>query len=913
MIYYRIFLLIIVLSLPAALTTQNMQQENRSYTRLHAALSAQDLVTGADEYRSSGISPEEFLACEKFKPYRVHMIEALWRAKEREQLIQLRDAYRNHTQVEPELNTIVQYANACLVFDNTDFNKSEEMFKAIFPEVKSSSNRFFEICVRLRLAYYQFQINLDAAVQQFREAYLIALQEGKTRNTAFAAYYYAEALSRNAMLNKALVLVLEWERIAKPKDWWYEAARFSSVLGQLYSDVGTSEEALHYYQEAVTYSNKSNQPTLRVYALLGMQSCYIDLQRSYEAQYEVLMEADSLVQAHELRNLYWNVSVSLVDLLSFMKRFSDAEQRLDHLRQYAKNDDRYQRGLASVAATLYWNRGDYSTAAMYDVQSLKHAKRSGSPTDLIKAYDRVGMDYLDLMEPRAAIPYFREAANIHEELLQQFTLSPNLKRGLLSNAYEYNSLVACYSSIGMPDSAHYFSELGKGRTALDTYTSTILHDGQVLPALLRSKFERLQNKIESLESKPGDGHEQELTSLVAQRNILIDSARRLYPRIGQMLLPVILPIEELQRDVLRPFELIVSFSVDDEFTSVIAISRDTSVCSTVPIGDWRLARLVRSIWEEDSSKLKMPGYNVYQAKMLFDTLFTAIKPLLRRHRDLIIVPDASLYSVPFEALPTDITRCKDSTDVRNARFLIDDHDIGYAVSASLYARDMKRANERRYAAKGLLAFGNPSISGKTKGSYRSITSVEGLEEPRALSLSNLRYAEDEVRRISDSLAASESSVLLRRAATEGRFFREAGNYQLLHFASHNLVNEDNPAKSMLFLASDGSQDGLVLAEDIARMRLHADLVVLSACESGAGRFFRGDGIASMGRAFWIAGVPSIVMSLWNIDDKASAEFMATFYSLLSKGYSKREAISETKRIMRRNGYHNPYYWSAFVL
>jgi CHAT domain-containing protein len=154
-------------------------------------------------------------------------------------------------------------------------------------------------------------------------------------------------------------------------------------------------------------------------------------------------------------------------------------------------------------------------------------------------------------------------------------------------------------------------------------------------------------------------------------------------------------------------------------------------------------------------------------------------------------------------------------------------------------------------------------------------------------------------------------------ANETVFKDCAPKYGILHLAMHGLVNQKDPEYSGLALTEDQSkdEDNFLYAYEIKQLGLHAGLVVLSACETGVGKYQRGEGVVSIGRGFMYAGAPSLLMTLWNLNDQSGAVIVEQFYKNLSEGMEKDEAIRQAKLFYLDNyppEYTHPFMWAAFV-
>ena len=154
-------------------------------------------------------------------------------------------------------------------------------------------------------------------------------------------------------------------------------------------------------------------------------------------------------------------------------------------------------------------------------------------------------------------------------------------------------------------------------------------------------------------------------------------------------------------------------------------------------------------------------------------------------------------------------------------------------------------------------------------------------------------------------------MLVRKDASETNFKAAGAVFSRIHFATHGKFQAEDPLNSGLFLAKDASNDGLLTVGELYSMRLDADLITLSACETGLGKVANGDDVVGLTRGFLYAGSRSIVASLWSVDDKATAELMEAFYSNLAK-MPKQQALREAQ-LRTRQDFPHPFFWAAFQL
>jgi CHAT domain-containing protein len=260
---------------------------------------------------------------------------------------------------------------------------------------------------------------------------------------------------------------------------------------------------------------------------------------------------------------------------------------------------------------------------------------------------------------------------------------------------------------------------------------------------------------------------------------------------------------------------------------------------------------------------------------------------LEHGENLIVIPDRWLHFVPFVAL----------RDPSTGRYLVREHAVSYAPSATLLLSRIARAHERFYRSSRVLAIGNPAFD---RGAFQ---------------LPYLPAAEGEARRIA-ALYANQTP-LIGRDATDMALERMAPNVDILHFAGHAVVGRDAPQLSHLVLASDGRSGGAVFSTEIARWKLtRTRLVILSGCNTADGKLSATEGASSLARAFFAAGVPAVLASLWAIDDDDTADFFVAFHRRLSQGDPTSAALRKTQIEWLGDGRtpaHPVRSWAAFQL
>jgi len=288
------------------------------------------------------------------------------------------------------------------------------------------------------------------------------------------------------------------------------------------------------------------------------------------------------------------------------------------------------------------------------------------------------------------------------------------------------------------------------------------------------------------------------------------------------------------------------------------------------------------------------------AKKLYNLLLAPVAKQIAGKNRLIFSPDAALWELPFQAL----------IDGQN-KYVVETAAVSYAPSLSVLAEIVKRRNTQS-AESTLLAFGNPAFK----------TMVLTGEKPARPVLMNntfadLPEAEKQVAALSALYGANQSRIFTGAKATETEFKKIAAGFNILHLATHGVLDDASPLYSYVLLASDTSEDGRLEAREIMQMNLKANLVVLSACETGRGRIGQGEGLVGLSWSFFVAGSPTTIASLWKVESASTTEIMLGFYRQIqkdSKPVSKAGALRQASlALLKTEQYAHPFYWAGFVI
>jgi CHAT domain-containing protein len=396
-----------------------------------------------------------------------------------------------------------------------------------------------------------------------------------------------------------------------------------------------------------------------------------------------------------------------------------------------------------------------------------------------------------------------------------------------------------------------------------------------------------------------------------------------------------LTLEQMQAEIQDSDAILLEYALGDQKSYMWAIDQNGIVSRELP-GAESIRELVQKFRETlEPAKLENgESTSAYQARVrklrqeygpsgrqLSRLLFASV-PLARAKR-ILIVPDGSLQYIPFAALPLPDSR-------ENGAVLVSQHEIAVLPSASALV-SLRRAAARRAPPTALAAiFADPifedddpriergDASAKTQRPKlpASIRALEGNYIPR------LQASRDEANAIATLLGTRGSKLvhvaLDFDANRENVLNNGLSVFRFVHFATHGLIDAQHPEMSALILSlinrRGKHQDGYLRLGDIYQLKLSADLVVLSSCESALGQDLESEGIIGLPRGFLYAGAKSVIASLWKVDDAATAKLMTSLYRRVRAGESPSAALRGAQVEMAHDEqWSNPSYWAAFVL
>ncbi len=294
------------------------------------------------------------------------------------------------------------------------------------------------------------------------------------------------------------------------------------------------------------------------------------------------------------------------------------------------------------------------------------------------------------------------------------------------------------------------------------------------------------------------------------------------------------------------------------------------------------------------------------SRALYQELIAPIATHLKKK--VTIFPDGKLGNIPFEVLLTDTV--KEPKYIHSYPYLIRKHQISYAYSGNVLLRSKNYVHQQQPLDESLILapFSQQGYPFTLTNPEKYPVKVEKLDFTRL---------PNSIKEGKEVLKSFQGQLLMDSVATTQQFETLSPNYRILHLITHGFISDSNADLSLLaFARSPSVGPSVVFLQNIYDLRLNADLVFLSACQSGSGRVYEGEGVMSLSRAFALAGAKSLISSLWNVpDNQISIKLISDFYAQLKLGKDKEDALHQAKLKLLKNSFGEqalPFFWAPFV-
>ncbi|GEM_PF-5937303 len=787
------------------------------------------------------------------------------------------------------------------------------------------------------------------------------LQETGYAEKAYSAARYEEAI---AHWTKAL----EFAKKAENKKAILDAIL---NIGMVYQDIGQYDKALSYYKQSLTIHSKDT----RVFMHIGNVFLYRGQCGDALGCYEIAMAFNKKISnISGDDDLIGNIGLAYKCLGQYDKALSHHKQALS-----IHKNNRHRRSEGADLTNIglvYSDLGQYEKAEIFFSQSMKIFSDIGAPDALWVAQRGLAQAQGKLEKYDEAVKNYEQSLDMIEKVREGISEKEIRTSFMQDKIGVYDEFITLLKKLHEKDPTKGYDkrsfeifERKQGRVFLEQMGESGSRNFEGFPDEMRDKESELVNRLDKTRSRLTDARsksfeqqdkkliqelETEIENISKEQIALQESIRKDYPDYYALKYPKPVKLEDLQNTVLQDGEALLVYNVMEESTCLWIVGKDRFGFFPLGIGEKALEEKVNKFRKEPEVILRAMNQKAkeiisqknFEAEVetslkeirkigqeLYDLLIPEkARPLISGAKLLYVVPTASLYGLPFEALGS------------GERYLLEDHAVAYLSSASLL-KILRDAQSRRKEkpANPLLAFAHPKYGAKenkcfslTKGGDTADISLDQMRVRSYLDLMGeklceLPETEKEVRGIGKLLNAPEAAFQLQEKASESNVFKfyqekKLDDYRYVVFSCHGLLpNEkktslvNQPALALSVPdPTDKDRDGFLTMAETFGLKFNADLVVLSACDTGRGDHIRGEGVRGLTRAFMYAGTPAVSVTLWPVADKSSSILSSGFFeNRENKKMSLGESLRQIKldMIQGKHGkiYRHPYFWSPMVV
>jgi len=742
-------------------------------------------------------------------------------------------------------------------------------------------------------AIHHFKKDINLAI----EYYIKSIDSHGDNNPAIGTAYTNLAIAyKDLGEHKKALATLDKSLVLRRKFYGEKHIALASIyhtFGEIYSLLSQYEKAIENHLKALQL--RENTP---VKSNKDIANSYFGLAQTYEAKQDYNHAEKYYLKALEKLKEYENtknpfiahVCLGLSDINLHFKKYSLVEKNLKKVinsLHYSYDDPQNFTALNNPNNLI----GYFQT-------KIKYYKALLQKTSNIKYQDSLDINYNNAINLQKHIQQslFREGSKdfinketyvVYEGAMDHYNrIQTNHKSFILSEKIRARQLLQNFNkseinNIASDSILKYDTRLFKQITDLEKKKFIEIHENNKNDSVITNYNDQLF-KLNELKDK----------------NLI--QLKKTYPKYYSLISEnTKTSVKEIQ-EKLHKSQTLLEYFVGYKNIFIFLISKDNYIVKQValdfPLKEW-VQDLRKGIYGNWSNKKgNSEQFNVlYQnsAFALYDKLVAPIENNLTE--EVIIIPDAELNFIPFDALLTD--------KGNPTSYLIKEHQISYNYSATHYLQLLN--SEETATSKTVLAVA-PSFNNNT-------INYESLLAKRS-GLSNLEFNIPEAKAITTLF---DGTLLESNNATKENFLKQAKDYNIIHLSTHAKSNDAMGEFS--YIAFQNSADSTAVnnsrlyVNELYNLELNADLVVLSACETGLGELKRGEGVISLARGFTYAGAKSTLTSLWSVNDAQTTKLMESFYTNLKEGMPKDKALRQAKLDYLSNENLNaPYFWAGFI-
>jgi len=826
------------------------------------------------------------------------------------------------------------------------YQQSIVNFKKAIEIARESNSKEHELkCLRQLSFSYEDLNNINEFFSLNQDALRIALDINHIEEKGKCIINIGNFYKKVGNYYEALNCYYQALKIKRDLDNKQDESICLNNIGIIYQELGDHDKALDYLKRALEIDQNFGDGVNILMDLNNIGTTYRkkgvisnhpkDFYKSLFYFNECLNFIKNLLNKKERKNVFEKIEVQVLNnigvVLNDLGNLDKAKKYL--ISGYKKSLDinnLEMSGMCLVNLGFISLSQDYNEEAIQMFQSaIKIAKEIMSIQILWEAYFGLGQCYEKKNFWYQAVRFYKKAID-EIDLIRSRILLDSYKIGFSRDKLKvYEFLINLLYRMNFDNSTKEFEkdifdivEKAKARAFLENLAQSKIDFGTRLNPDLRKIENDISERMSSLiikisELNLSESRKKELLFELEREedkyNTLFSKMKKELPEINNIASVEPCRVEDIQNLLTRK-EALLEYYLGESQSVMFLITKSEFCVFSLPMRA-KLEESIKAYIKILSNPTRNKFAGTLASKRIYKELLIPVENYIKRPiENLIIIPDGILYYLPFETL---IANSQDQS--KEDYYLIEEFKISYAPSSSIFVFILNKQSNLEFS-RGLLAFGNPSNNFLNSNEWENhngyFETFKELYLNSGFVFSPLPYSRKEIFKISKYFSPEERDLFLKNKAKEdvlNEIIRS--NYKIIHFACHALLDEKFPFRSALILSSDkdSKEDGFLQLHEIYNLNLNADLVVLSACQTGRGKLEKGEGILGFPRIFFCLGARSVLLSLWKINDESTSHFMNYFYYYLSKRYNKAEALRLAKLRMLKSKFRHPFYWAAFIL
>jgi CHAT domain-containing protein len=698
-------------------------------------------------------------------------------------------------------------------------------------------------------------------------------------------YYYIATQQKNQQQQYAAVLNLS--------NVYQNSGRINEAIDLLEKTI--RNEKLSNTQKGILYNNLGSNYFLTTKNFIMKFDAFDKTENSFSKAVSLLKKDTS--QSETLANTYRNLSVLSLDRNDIKSANLYFQKAKLEFEKTPNNNPRKKAQFYFDEANILFKLGKLNQSSAIIAHTFKtlipnySSQKNILPNKNSLYTETILLDALDLQaeiywrqnQSKKALESYALAFHI-EELFQSLLVYENSKIiGQIRNRNRTEKCITIYQSLF--EKEHKITYLEKAFQLAEQTKSAVLQQG-INNSKTQSKAEKQlseqllnQNNLILKEQQKGDLADiVKINEAIKKQNELMLQLKQTQSKSENRSTQNI-NLNDLYAKLEKDNSILIEYFFGEHDIHSFTLSKKHISINTISLEDTatpRIGMFLKNFSDPntiiDNPKLfNQEGNGIYKMFKL---------PKKSNHKNLIIIPDGILNFLPFEAL---ITQESNTTNFAQMHYLLNDYNIGYQNSAQFYLAPSQNKKQQKETVLGIFpVFENTAYT--------------------------LTYSKDELHSIQKNF---KGKYFQNAAATFENFKKNANDYGILHLSTHASSGDIETPASIKFYNQE------ILYSELYHLNLNPDLVVLSACETGIGKLFKGEGSMSIARGFQFAGAQNLLFSLWKVNDYTTSVFMDSFYQNIKNGQSYLEANANAKRDFLKNptisnAKKSPYYWSAFV-